>query len=376
MREDSLPAILERHRQQRRQRIPGLTWLVGTAGATLAAARTAGFAPAPLSAPDAPTVFGAWLDAARAAVDLEARALQALGVERGASGPTPEELRARLDARFPTGAHGGPGAALRWLLLGTPDFLQLPIPERLTALRELGPALPAVALLVPERWGAEEAGASLCTTLPLLVEAVPDLMLAVCTGPVATEALGRAAPSRLRALLERVPVEPPRLSAEALAALPPACHTSAAVLLNEGAPTALTAQLVAAAQELETGDTERARSAAERFLFDMLESLPDTAGRFVLNSRIPVPRVPHGPASCEVDLLDTSDRIALEVDGYFHFRDAEAYRRDRRKDLALQRAGYRVLRFLADDVVSHLEHILSTLRSELAERRPPPKEVR
>ncbi|HEX5269883.1 MAG TPA: DUF559 domain-containing protein, partial [Gemmataceae bacterium] len=97
---------------------------------------------------------------------------------------------------------------------------------------------------------------------------------------------------------------------------------------------------------------DRARSAAERFLFERLESLPQTAGQFVLNATLDFR---FGVKEAEVDLLAKGLRLALEVDGYHHFRDADAYRRDRRKDWELQRRGYVVLRFLADDVVSRME---------------------
>jgi hypothetical protein len=101
-------------------------------------------------------------------------------------------------------------------------------------------------------------------------------------------------------------------------------------------------------------DDDRARSAAERFLFAFLESLPETAGRFELNASLDFP---FGPRPAEVDLLCRSPRIAVEVDGYFHFLAPDGYRRDRTKDWELQRRGYLVLRFLAEDVFPRLEMI-------------------
>jgi hypothetical protein len=101
-------------------------------------------------------------------------------------------------------------------------------------------------------------------------------------------------------------------------------------------------------------DDDRARSAAERFLFTFLESLPETAGRFKLNASLDFP---FGPRPAEVDLLCRSPRVAIEVDGYFHFLGADGYRRDRAKDWELQRRGYVVLRFLAEDVIPQLEVI-------------------
>jgi len=106
------------------------------------------------------------------------------------------------------------------------------------------------------------------------------------------------------------------------------------------------------------GDT-RARSATEAFLFRRLETLPETAGRFRLNDRLPIPF--DGGGEMEVDLLDADARLAVELDGPQHLADADAYRRDRRKDALLQENGYFVLRFLTEDVGKQLDHVLDTL---------------
>ncbi len=110
--------------------------------------------------------------------------------------------------------------------------------------------------------------------------------------------------------------------------------------------------------------TEEARSAAERFLFDLLEALPETTGLFELNATLNFAFGPGRPI--EVDLLARSLRLVIEIDGYYHFQDSEAYRRDRRKDLELQKRGFLVLRILADDVVDRLEELLETLLSAVA----------
>ena len=92
----------------------------------------------------------------------------------------------------------------------------------------------------------------------------------------------------------------------------------------------------------------RARGATEAFLFRRLETLPATAGKFRLNSELPISF--DGSGQMEVDLLCADARIAIEIDGSQHFDNEEAYRRDRRKDLLLQEHGFLVLRFLATDV--------------------------
>ena len=58
---------------------------------------------------------------------------------------------------------------------------------------------------------------------------------------------------------------------------------------------------------------------------------------------------------------ENTDRIAIEIDGMQHLDDASAYRRDRRKDVLLQENGYRVLRFLAEDVGKHLDEVLDCI---------------
>jgi very-short-patch-repair endonuclease len=111
----------------------------------------------------------------------------------------------------------------------------------------------------------------------------------------------------------------------------------------------------------------RARSATEAFLFRRLESLPQTTGRFRLNVELPIPF--DGRGRMEVDLLDADSRTAVELDGAQHLADADAYRRDRRKDMLLQESGYAVLRFLAEDVGTHLDDVLDTILRTLANRR-------
>ena len=111
---------------------------------------------------------------------------------------------------------------------------------------------------------------------------------------------------------------------------------------------------------------ERARSASEAFLYQRLESLPETAGRFRLNVKLPIPF--DGWSQMEVDLLYGKSRVAIELDGAQHLENADAYRRDRRKDLLLQENGYIVLRFLAEDVGKHLDSVLDAIKRVLVRR--------
>jgi superfamily II DNA or RNA helicase len=110
----------------------------------------------------------------------------------------------------------------------------------------------------------------------------------------------------------------------------------------------------------------RARSASEAFLYRRLETLPETKGRFQLNVRIPIPF--DGLSQMELDFVNEDLRIAVELDGSQHLSDAEAYRRDRRKDRLLQQSGYLVLRFLAEDVGKDLDVVLDSILQSLVGR--------
>ena len=100
----------------------------------------------------------------------------------------------------------------------------------------------------------------------------------------------------------------------------------------------------------------RAQSATEAFLYRRLETLEATRGRFRLNAALPIPF--DGWGQIEIDLLGEDTRLAIEIDGGQHLADADAYRRDRRKDQVLQENGYFVLRFLAEDVGKNLDLVL------------------
>ena len=112
---------------------------------------------------------------------------------------------------------------------------------------------------------------------------------------------------------------------------------------------------------------DRARSATEAFLYRRLESLSGTTGRVRLNVRLPIAF--DGSGTMEVDLLFDEERVAVELDGGQHLGDAEAYRRDRRKDARLQENGYLVLRFLAEDVGTRLDEVLDAILRSLSNRR-------
>ena len=201
---------------------------------------------------------------------------------------------------------------------------------------------------------------------------VPALSIAVAAPAGVWEHYVNAAPeSRAKALLKEgeyaVPVIDPRTVEQALIEAGVA-RTAAATVAAHGADADLLESAVAAVRATAAPPTtqeedDRARSAAERFLFTFLESLPETTGRFELNA---VLDFAFGPRPAEVDLLCRSPRIAVELDGYYHFLAADRYRRDRTKDWELQRRGFIVLRFLAEDVIPQLESVRDRIRDALA----------
>lgn len=105
-----------------------------------------------------------------------------------------------------------------------------------------------------------------------------------------------------------------------------------------------------------------ARSRAELFLFQILELVPETKGVFQLNAKM---SFSFGNQPMEIDLFAFAEHVAIEIDGYYHFQEPEDWRRDRRKDFALQMHGILVLRFLAEDVVSRLAEILDVVRQAI-----------
>ena len=143
-------------------------------------------------------------------------------------------------------------------------------------------------------------------------------------------------------------------------------------LCIDGVDAALASLFVVASTTVadDADGVERARSAAEAFLFQRLETLAETRGRFVLNDKLPIAF--GKSAFLECDLLCRSLSIAIEIDGAQHLDCAEAYRRDRRKDMLLQEAGYFVMRFLYDDVLSDLPYVLEAILWEVRRRTDTP----
>lgn len=69
---------------------------------------------------------------------------------------------------------------------------------------------------------------------------------------------------------------------------------------------------------------------------------------------------------CRVDFCWRAERLIVEVDGFAFHSDREAYRRDRQRMNALERLGWRVLRFTWEDVVGRPAYVLALVRECLA----------
>ena len=141
-------------------------------------------------------------------------------------------------------------------------------------------------------------------------------------------------------------------------------------LCIDGVDAALASLFVVASTTVAEDDegVERARSAAEAFLYQRLETLSETRGRFSLNEKLPIAF--GKSAFLESDLLCAELKIAIEIDGAQHLGGFEAYRRDRRKDMLLQENGYFVMRFLHCDVLSNLSHVQECILWEVRRRAP------
>ncbi|QEH38070.1 hypothetical protein OJF2_66680 [Aquisphaera giovannonii] len=188
-----------------------------------------------------------------------------------------------------------------------------------------------------------------------LVSAHPPLPAALVIDPAAwRDYLGLGEESRARSILRQSVIPAEAVQAGSRTAEEHARRSLAESLADPG----------------NAEKADRARSAAERYLFERLEARPETAGLFRLNETLDFPFNSSRPI--EIDLLAPSLKLAVEIDGYYHFTDRDAYRRDRRKDALLQTHGHMVLRVLAEDVVTHLEETLGAIREAVAHRRGRP----
>lgn len=260
-----------------------------------------------------------------------------------------------------------------------------PSPRVLAALYAIVPEAGWPALLFLPAQSAELDGwfGGALRAAAALVGSLPRWSVGVAAPADVVDRYRHAAPESkavalLREGLIQVPAaDPGAVAREVAAAAGPQVGVEAAIeqVASRGGDGLLVASLVEAAHAVDAVSptdpetVDRARSRAERFLYELLDSHPQTAGLFEPNGELDFR---FGPRPAEVDLLCRSLRVAVELDGaYWHLGDADAYRRDRRKDWELQRRGYLVVRFLAEDVVRRLQDTLDTILAAVALRHEP-----
>lgn len=66
-----------------------------------------------------------------------------------------------------------------------------------------------------------------------------------------------------------------------------------------------------------------------------------------------------------VDIAFVEQRLAIEIDGRAWHSDAERFQRDRSRQNALVNAGWTVLRFTWDDLISRPQYVAKTVRKAL-----------
>ena len=412
-------AALDRHQVRRDSGLPTVSVLAGPAGLAVREGRLwaegRGRSVVEISDHRPDAMAEAWAARLAAGGDLRreivSRLARRLGddvdaLEARIARMGPAELGLFLEAASPGRDGEDVEATCRWILERTAAGEDLAAPglasrlgtalssrggdgpsERaLVALGELIPPGSGPVLLAARGPGGPEAPAwveAAARSLARLALAQPRLAAILAVDPGDLEAYMRLAPeSREKALIRSGVVAVLGLDGDEIgrrlaAVLPGAGSVHDGPirrLADDGASSGLVGLFLDVAPATSgpagPGLEDRARSAAERFLFERLESLPATAGLFELNSALDIP---FGPGrAMEVDLASRALGLAIEVDGYYHFQGEDAYRRDRRKDFLLQSRGYLVVRVLAEDVVRRLEDVLDLILEAVATRRRDP----
>ncbi|RKH06115.1 DUF559 domain-containing protein [Corallococcus sp. CA053C] len=383
--EVALLDALDRHARRRREGIATLSVLEGPPDVASAlwgqwAARH-GLGVVEVSGEDLPAAALGWARALAATRDLgaDAEALATFSLTAANprhtpvfTGKTAHERRVLLEGLPPPALPEATWALCRALVIGREATAPGALPDavRVALAKNVGAGLRALhALLPPGRAPVVRVPSGVAPSFRglhvagMLCNAVPALAVACAVGPEALAVFLGGEETRLKALVREGRLEVPGVTGSEGAV------ETLRKLERTGAPEAQRVSAAELALEVLTGagdaSADRARSKAEAYLRDRLEEHAATAGVFELNVRLDT----GGPRPWEVDFLSRELRIAVEIDGHFHFQDPERFRRDRRKDLDLQRAGYWVYRLLATDVLARLEDILHTLDTLIEARK-------
>jgi len=269
---------------------------------------------------------------------------------------------------FERAAMMGPREAMACTILGRPVPTPVAAERFLVDLLAGAPVPPALLVIVDE---ATPEGDVELQHISSLAISVPSLPMGVAVSTSIYSAVMRGRDARWKALLREglvdvVPDPPPPAPHDLLAG-----HAQIRDELVAGGALEVVRAFDRAATLPKDAPASVARSAYEDLLFRVLEQHAETAGLFELNGKLDFK---FGTRPAEVDVVSRRLGIAVEIDGYFHFAGgAEAYRRDRRKDRLLQEHGYRVIRYLADDIVASLsqitKEICETVRARKQEKR-------
>ena len=375
-------AVLDRHERRREEGLPCVSVLVGIPALAIHAVRQ-------WSEERNRTVVqtrGPGLDALAEAWVASLAGQRDFVQDAGAwlahtSGRSTEELSGWIARASPfdverfleTTLPGESADVCRWILKVPTTRRKISPESMLEALTEMIPAGSApVYLAAVDSASAAKPGRFEKSVLALarLAERAPRLSLVLAVEPLAFERYLREAPeSRVKVLVRAgvIPV-PAQTESEILERLTQEAPKSRERLSEpvrrlaaDGASERVAGLYIAAARAIERGENEPARSAAEQFLYERLESLAATSGLFKINAELDIPFGTGRPM--EVDLWAGVLGLAVEIDGYYHFQSREAYRRE---DLALQKRGHLVVRVLAEDVVERLEEILDLILEAVA----------
>jgi very-short-patch-repair endonuclease len=102
---------------------------------------------------------------------------------------------------------------------------------------------------------------------------------------------------------------------------------------------------------------EGTRSVAERLFAKLLRQAGITGWK--VNQRL---------LGWEVDFLFRDAKLVVEVDGFAHHVDPEAFRRDRVKQNELTRAGYQVLRYTWIDLTEYPDRVMAEVNYAIRAR--------
>jgi hypothetical protein len=384
---DVVARQLRRHALRRQSGVPTVSAFVGDVAATAALLESSlardGVRVQRTTAGQLADAAGVWVEAAGEVNDLMAAALEHATGQVGAlaSWHARSAVERQLWLAQLAGTNERTTAAAAWLarraagprenerdsledLVGLASWLptrrwpalcvmvdRSPALQVLTDLALAVPSLPLAAVLHRDIWEAGLAEATPRARALLLEGQIEIVPMVASTSP--TPSRGSARSGRVGAAVDTPSSGPALPGLQVLRRLARNAHDEARYATSRSP------------QEAEAAGS-RARSLAELLLYELLESELTTRGMFALNG---VMAFSFGNRPAEIDLVSTALTLAIEVDGYHHFTEATAYRRDRRKDVLLQTEGYWVMRVLASDVVERETETLDAVKEFVSKRR-------